>query len=50
MNITPTDRNCCATPQLSPEDLQCIYEMYLLYMQLHHTDEALNTSVNDETE
>ncbi len=30
--------------QLPPEDLQCIYEMYLIYMQLHTADKAQNSN------
>lgn len=47
MNINSADHNWYTSPQLSPEDLQCIYELYLLYMQLHHTDEA--NDANDST-
>ncbi len=32
--------------QLPPEDLQCIYEMYLIYMQLHPTDKAQISNAN----
>ncbi len=38
--------NSMFSRQLPPEDLQCIYEMYLIYMQLHPTDKVRNSNAN----
>lgn len=48
MNTNSHDWSQTAKQQLSPEDLQHIYTLYLNYMQLQHTDIFSETNVNPE--